>query len=106
MLDVLLSTIAVGRLAEGAFALWYSWQQKRWVVALWGALVIVLSVPVAAIALGWNVSAGPAAAISGLHLLTGACVIYALVSSTIKVRELRLLLLEHGISPGRERWRA
>lgn len=99
MLDALLITFAAARLGEGLFCIRMALRYKRWAVLTWGALAILLAIPIAAKALGWNIPDGPTVAIAGGHAVLGMCVVAAMVSSTAEARRVEQVSRLAGHTP-------
>jgi hypothetical protein len=104
--SALLAFFAVSRLGEGIFCVRMGLRHQRWAVLLWGGLAIILALPIAAKALGWEIPDGPALAISGGHAVLGMCVVAAMVSSTAEARRVgQVARLSGHTPPTTDGWR-
>jgi len=106
VLEALLTVIALTRLAEGLVVGTIAYRQRRWVLIVWGAVVTLLSVPVAAFYLtASEVPATTATLLAGGHAITGACVVAATLSSAGVIRRQNDLLHRLGEGPAETGWR-
>jgi hypothetical protein len=106
MLDALLAVIAAVRLAEGVAVGVLGFRARRWVLITWGAVAVLLAIPVAALyILGTAVPPAAAAALMGGHAILGGCVLTATLSSAGVIRRQDQLLQRLGVQHRETGWR-
>lgn len=102
---LLFAVIALARLVEGGAAIALGWAFKRWVVILWGVLTLLLVIPVAALAMGHEIPQAATLSVSAVHMLAGASVIAATLSSRGAVRRLLEIIDRAGFQTSEGGWR-
>lgn len=103
--EFLIAAFAAIRLVASAGTIVLAWQDKRWVILIWGVVGVALSIPLTATAFGLMLPQVAAAAIIGGAAIQAIAVGGATLSSRGEIRRLREILRTADLEPERGTWR-